>query len=1240
MRRWLKITLVSFSLLLLVVVPALLWLGTTESGLHWAYRQAVNYLPGTISIGKLEGRLFGTLTLDDVHYEFDNNKITARQISLEWSASALLFARLNISHLHVQALRLTLPASAKNDQPLSLPNIHLPLQLSLKDTVIDDFDIEQPDGRFKLKQIRLSASALLNQIRIKSLNVVAANYELNLKGKLTPTGNYKHALETEWQATLPSMSTIKGTGSIQGNIKTSKIKQTISGPMQLTLNATLHNLSGKPDWQANAAISDFNAARLAASLPAITGKLQLKAHGDLATAAINGNMQGRYPEQGPFDTHFELQRLANNDIQINKFVLNAPEQQLRLNAHGVWSLADNKGKLALDWNNLRWPLQKTPWFNSASGNGEIEGNLDHYHFTLNTDRPWPQAPPSTWFASADGNLDGLTFQTLRVTALDGEAIATGQLDWSPHLTWKADVKASHLNPESLLPDWPGKLNAKLTSTGRTQNGHLIADAKITRITGTLRKQAVSLHGQLGWRNDGLDIKQLNFNSGQSKLSATGRVASAIDLDWNIDSPDLANLYPQAKGQLQANGHLTGSPDEPVIDATLKGHDLSLPGYALGKIDGDIAVDLFHWQKINIRLAAEAAKIKNVDADSINLTASNSGLDLKAVSGSKTIQIKLTGETDPAGWHGRIEQADFTNAQIAELKLKSPAKLAVTHNTLLIDPLCWQSQDGQVCIHLQRKADIWQSQLSMNQLPLMLISPWLPPDLKLEGVINATAELQYNAPGQLLGKAHITLPAGAVTYPLLEGEHDRWEYSGGTIDLSLTPEGAQATTHLTLANNDHLQAQLSLPHANLMSLNSNTQTLKGSAKLEVHDLGLIEALVPELQDLKGTIKLALTAGGTLDQPRLSGNAYLHNGSMRIPRLGLNIEQIKLDGYSDSFNKLRFSLAAKSGDGQLEVNGSTLLDKSEGWPTTIDIKGDNVEVSRIPEARINVTPDLQIELQHHTIKLTGSAHIPYAKLQPKDITTAKRVSEDTVIVGGKQPDQEKWLIYTNVRLTLGERVNFYGFGFEGRLGGSVLLKDVPGQVTTATGEINVPEGRYMAYGQRLEVEHGRLLYTGGPVANPGLDLRAVRHVNNITAGIKVRGTLSQPKAELFSIPAMGETDVLSYILFGRPAENASGEDGAMMAKAALALSLSSGDRLARILGDRFGLDEMRVESSDTGEQASLMIGRYLSPKLYVSYGIGLIGTGNSLNVRYQISDKWQLKGVSGEHQGADLLYTIER
>ena len=78
----------------------------------------------------------------------------------------------------------------------------------------------------------------------------------------------------------------------------------------------------------------------------------------------------------------------------------------------------------------------------------------------------------------------------------------------------------------------------------------------------------------------------------------------------------------------------------------------------------------------------------------------------------------------------------------------------------------------------------------------------------------------------------------------------------------------------------------------------------------------------------------------------------------------------------------------------------------------------------------------------------------------------------------------------------------------------------------------------------------------------------------------------------------------------------------------------------LQDKFGLDEMRVESSDGGDQASLVVGRYLSPQLYVSYGVGLIESINTFSLRYQLSSKWQLKAENGANQSADLFYTIER
>ena len=160
------------------------------------------------------------------------------------------------------------------------------------------------------------------------------------------------------------------------------------------------------------------------------------------------------------------------------------------------------------------------------------------------------------------------------------------------------------------------------------------------------------------------------------------------------------------------------------------------------------------------------------------------------------------------------------------------------------------------------------------------------------------------------------------------------------------------------------------------------------------------------------------------------------------------------------------------------------------------------------------------------------------------------------------------------------------------------------------------------------------------NPGLDIRAVREVNDVTVGLKVLGRLQQPEIELFSDPVMGQTDMLSYLLFGRPMESTSSTEGETMGQAALALGLAGGDILARTVGDRFGIDDVRVESNDTGDEASLVVGSYLSPKLYVSYGVGLMDSLNSLNLRYQLSNRWQLEVESGETSGADLFYTIER
>ena len=59
-----------------------------------------------------------------------------------------------------------------------------------------------------------------------------------------------------------------------------------------------------------------------------------------------------------------------------------------------------------------------------------------------------------------------------------------------------------------------------------------------------------------------------------------------------------------------------------------------------------------------------------------------------------------------------------------------------------------------------------------------------------------------------------------------------------------------------------------------------------------------------------------------------------------------------------------------------------------------------------------------------------------------------------------------------------------------------------------------------------------------------------------------------------------------------------------------------------------------------EASLVLGKYLSPRLYVSYGISLAEAINTFKMRYTINDRWTIKTEAGKEVSADIVYTVEK
>src|SRR5262249_44551669 len=84
------------------------------------------------------------------------------------------------------------------------------------------------------------------------------------------------------------------------------------------------------------------------------------------------------------------------------------------------------------------------------------------------------------------------------------------------------------------------------------------------------------------------------------------------------------------------------------------------------------------------------------------------------------------------------------------------------------------------------------------------------------------------------------------------------------------------------------------------------------------------------------------------------------------------------------------------------------------------------------------------------------------------------------------------------------------------------------------------------------------------------------------------------------------------------------------------------LAQQLGSHVGIEDVSLESDTftNTNDTSLVLGRYLSPRLYVSYGISLTQQLNTFKLRYTLGDHWTVKTEVGQARGADLVYAIEK
>ena len=115
--------------------------------------------------------------------------------------------------------------------------------------------------------------------------------------------------------------------------------------------------------------------------------------------------------------------------------------------------------------------------------------------------------------------------------------------------------------------------------------------------------------------------------------------------------------------------------------------------------------------------------------------------------------------------------------------------------------------------------------------------------------------------------------------------------------------------------------------------------------------------------------------------------------------------------------------------------------------------------------------------------------------------------------------------DLRVDLGQKLRLRGRGLETGLEGELRLTSPAGKLAV-DGSVRAAGGTYAAYGQKLEIARGNLVFNG-PAENPRLDIEATRPNLDVRVGVQVTGTAVNPRVRLFSEPEMAEAEKLYLV-----------------------------------------------------------------------------------------------------------------
>ncbi len=846
-----------------------------------------------------------------------------------------------------------------------------------------------------------------------------------------------------------------------------------------------------------------------------------------------------------------------------------------------------------------------------------------------------------------GNHQGLDVPDLTIS--NGPAVLAGQgkLRWGQGYLFEAELTGTSIDPSLVFHDWPGKIDLNTVVAGEFVGNSFRASIDLTSLQGTLRGYPLTGQGKVELIGNTLVVESLELSSSDSTVTVTGQYKDEVDLEFQLRSPDLSQLWPEASGKVDIAGLISGTMAAPRINVNASAQDMRLGDKAVGAFTAMVEGSLGPEGIIKSTMMAEKVHFQGVAIDKGDLTleGSYSGHILKAQMENQdgVVSLQLDGGLNENQWLGKVNHAEFITAEHGKWSARHNSSLLVSADKVDLERVCFVSdRDDQACLKGDwHSTGGWSMDTVVSSLSLGSINTFLSQPLPLDGVVEGTISLS----GDLEKLTHGAM-AFRVVEPVFHG------LSAKALEQTLAVQQNEVTAtfqnrqlemefNLTLADSSLLNGRLRMDNIEPLAMHPESTTIVASALFNVHDISPFGFVFNDAAALSGSLEGRIGIQGMLAHPVLDGRLELLQGKAVIPALGITIAPLTATIKGDNADRLTFIATATSGQGDIQAKGEIRVTTDRLVSVTCKVHGQQFDIVQLPELSMCVSPHLSISWNSGGGVMEGEITIPSARIAPVDLSGAITPSRDVVIVDTEEETQKDDVsVSSRIKLVAGDDVLVDAYGLTGKLKGELIVLDEPNRPQTGQGVLRVEEGVFSLYGRRLQLDIGRLLFTGGPLTDPGVEVRAENKSDGITTGVEVTGFLRRPEMNFYSDPYMEQHEILSRLLVSSSIGGSTREDAGVIGKVLSKVGLGEVTTLMENSKKILNIDDIKVEAGDGFDDLSLIIGSWLTPRLYISYGRNLLKESGSFNTRYSLGKGFYLQTETGTTQsGGDLKYEIE-